>query len=77
MPPSRPWSEPSQTANEVDQSLESEAAFDKAVYAIKKGPVRDSSMKKKLTFHMFYKQSSKRGMQSRTIGCCETSHSGP
>ena len=34
---SRPWSEPGQTAFEVDQSPESEAAFHKAVYAIKNG----------------------------------------
>ena len=30
MSASRPWSEPGQTTFEVDQSLESEAGFDKA-----------------------------------------------
>ena len=70
-------SEPGQTAFEVDQSRESEAAFGKAVYDTKNGPAGDSSIKKKLTSHKFCKQSTKREMQSKTIGCCETSHSGP
>ena len=60
-----------QTAFEVDHSLESDADFDKAVYAIKNGLARDSS--KKITFYKFYKQSTKKELQSSALdvrGAC-------
>lgn len=40
----------------LSDSMSTQQRFDKAVYAIKNGPPRDSSTEKKLNFYKYYKQ---------------------
>ena len=58
----------------LSDNMSAQQRFDKALYAIKKILVRESSIEKKLTFREFYKQSAKRERcNPGPFGCFETS----